>query len=174
MISGDWGMGMNDDSKAGGDSPMAFGGMLGYGGGKFSIQAGANYIDLKNDELSKPVSFGGNAAFTLIHKPESPLSVNVFAGAATYGVSDSSGTSQASFLSVPAGVGISFSPPSNGGLSFEIWGAPRGQWLQNSPEGGESSSYFAFGGSPAERTCPGFGATPRSMDHVQRDVGTES
>lgn len=145
MISGDWGMGMNDDAKISEDAPMAFGGMLGYGSGKFNIQAGATYVDPKVEGVSKPISFGGNLGFTLFQPAESPLSVNVFAGAGYWSVSADGGEGLYTQLQVPAGIGISFSPPMSGSVGFEIWAAPRGQYVSVTPEGEDALSEFGFG-----------------------------
>jgi hypothetical protein len=145
MISGDWGMGMNDDAKLSDDAPMAFGGALGYGSGKFNILAGASYVDPKVDGVSKPISFGGLLGFTLLQKAESPLSVNVFGGAGYWSVSDTAGNGLYTQLQAPFGVGISFAPPSSGSVSFEIWGAPRGQYVSVTPEGADATSEIGFG-----------------------------
>lgn len=149
MIMGDWGMGMNDDAKYGvDDSPMAFSGMIGYGAKMFNINAGVGYLDTKDTELSKPLSFGGNVGVTLLQKAESPLSVNIFGGLGYTSLSEADGgPSIGTNMVVPFGVGVGFSPPSSGSVSFQIWAAPRGEWNQFSPEVGESDSDFGFGAS---------------------------
>jgi opacity protein-like surface antigen len=147
MISGDWGMGMNDDAKSYGssDSPMAFGGAVGYGAKMFNITALVGYLDHKNAALSKPISFGGNVGVTVLQKAESPLAINVFGGVGYTSLSLEGGGSVGTNLNVPFGVGIGFAPPSSGSVSFQVWGAPRGNWTQFSPEVGESTSRFGFG-----------------------------
>ena len=147
MVSGDWGMGMNDDAKYGTDSPMAFGGGIGYGSGMFNITGLVGYLDPKVDGLNKPISFGGNIGVTLLKKADSPLAVNLFGGAAYTSFSEDPGDAIGTSLNVPFGVGIGFSPPSSGSMSFQIWAAPRGQWTQFSPEVGDSDSDFGFGAS---------------------------
>jgi hypothetical protein len=151
-ISADWGMGLNDDSKWEDSSPMAFGGMLGFGTGMFNINAGAAYVDPKAETLGlkKPISFGGNIGVTVLPSTEqSPLAVNVFAGAGYTNYKAEVGTGGDADvlkqLDIPFGVGIGFSPPTSGSVGFEIWAAPRG--VYSSQDFGTKFNRFGFGAS---------------------------
>jgi hypothetical protein len=180
MISGDWGMGMNSDAKAYGvdESPMAFGGGVGYGTKMFNITALVGYLDTKNEGLSKPISFGGNVGVTVLQKAESPLAINIFGGIGYTSLSAADGGgSIGTNMAVPFGVGIGFSPPSSGSVSFQVWGAPRGHWNQFSPEVGESESDFGFGASGGVNVnfAAGFGIHAAiDWSTFSEDVGTES
>jgi hypothetical protein len=148
MISGDWGMGMNDDAKyPGGDSPMTFGGAIGYGAKMFNINGLVGYVDPKVTGVAKPISFGGNVGVTVLHKADQPLAINVFGGAAFTSFSAEGGGGIEKTINVPFGVGVGFTPASSGNMKFTIWGAPRGDWVQTTPEGGTSDSQFGFGAS---------------------------
>jgi hypothetical protein len=151
-ISGDWGMGLNEDTKWGESSPMAFGGMIGFGTGMFNINAGAAYVDPKLEGLKKPISFGGNIGVTFLQATaESPLAVNVFAGV---GYTDykaeeagAGGDEVLKQLDIPFGVGIGFSPPASGNVGFEIWAAPRGVYSSQDVLGTTKFNRFGFGAS---------------------------
>lgn len=145
-ISADWGMGLNDDSKWGTSSPMAFGGMIGYGGGMFNINAGAAYVNTKVDTYKKPISFGGNVAVTVLPSTEqSPLAVNVFAGAGYTSYKDDADVQLLKQTDIPFGVGIGFSPAATGSVGFEIWAAPRG--VYSIQDYGTKFNRFGFGAS---------------------------
>mgnify|MGYP003572401480 FL=1 len=148
-INADFGMGINDDAKVGEDSPMAFGGAIGYGTSNFNITGLFSYVDTKVDALKKTPSFGANAAFTVL-KQETGLAVNVFAGFGMWDVKDeATSTSQVKVMNIPFGVGIGFAPPSSGAVSFEIWAAPRGNYYsQDVPVlSTEKINQFGFGAS---------------------------
>ena len=147
-ISADWGMGLNDDSKFVDSSPMAFGGMLGFGTGMFNINAGAAYVDTKDEAQKKPISFGGNIGVTVLPSTEqSPLAVNVFAGGGYTKYEQEASGDQFKKLDIPFGVGIGFSPPTSGNVGFEIWAAPRGVYSRWDFGGDDTSSRFGFGAS---------------------------
>ena len=147
-ISGDWGMGANSDSKWEDSSPMTFGGMIGFGGGMFNINAGAGYVDPKAETLGlkKPISFGGNVGVTLV-KPsaQSPLAVGVFAGAGYTNYKTDGDADVLKQLDVPFGVSVGFSPAMSGNVGFEVWAAPRG--VYSSQDYGTKFNRFGFGAS---------------------------
>lgn len=149
-INADFGMGINDDAKVGEDSPMAFGGAIGYGASNFNITGVFSYVDTKVDALKKTPSFGANAAFTLL-KQETGLAVNVFAGFGMWNVKDTTSASNSvvKVMNIPFGVGVGFSPPSSGSVSFEIWAAPRGNYYSQDIPGisTEKINQFGFGAS---------------------------
>ncbi len=143
-ISADWGMGLNDDTKWTDSSPMAFGGMIGFGTGMFNINAGAAYVNPKSDLLKKPISFGGNVGVTVLQPEQSPVAVNVFAGVGyTDYKEDVTDTSIWKQLDIPFGVGIGITPPTSGSVGFEIWAAPRGAY--SSVDVGTKFNRFGFG-----------------------------
>jgi hypothetical protein len=147
-ISGEWGMGLNEDTKweVDGSSPMAFGGMIGFGTGMFNINAGAAYVDPKAEGLKKPISFGGNVGVTVLPSTEqSPLAVNVFAGVGYTSYKTDADVDVLKQLDIPFGVGIGFSPPTSGNVGFEIWAAPRG--VYSSQDVGTKFNRFGFGAS---------------------------
>ena len=154
-ISGDWGMGANNDTKwtDNSSSPMTFGGMVGFGTGMFNINAGAGYVDPKTDGMKKPISFGGNVGVTLLRSTEqSPLAINVFGGVGytNYKVETTAGTDADLWkqLDIPFGVGIGFSPATSGNVGFEIWAAPRGQYSSSDVAlATEKLNRFGFGAS---------------------------
>jgi len=145
-ISGDWGMGVNDDTKWDESSPMSFGGMIGVGSGMFNINAGAAYVDPKVTDLKKPLSFGGNVGVTLMKPSEqSPLAVGVFAGAGYTNYKTETDTDVLKQLDVPFGVSVGFAPAMSGNVGFEVWAAPRGQY--SSSDFGDKVNRFGFGAS---------------------------
>lgn len=161
LISGDWGMGANDDAKFGStSSPMTIGGAVGYGAGMFNVLGGVGYVNTKNDMVAKPISFGGQVNVTVFQPAESPLSVSVLAGAGYTSFKDttSAGNTLLKNLSVPFGVGIAFAPPTSGSINFKLFAAPRGVYLSQDP-GADKASRFGFGvsGGVAVTFAQGFG-----------------
>lgn len=150
MIRADFGTGLNNDAKQFGvdKSPMAIGGMVGFGSKMFNVNVGAAYLNTRNDELKKPIEFGGNVGVTLINKAEMPIAVNVFAGAGYVAIKDTTANSpSAKILNVPFGIGVAFKPAMSGSVGFDIWAAPRADYMsQNfSDVGGEKVNRFGFG-----------------------------
>jgi len=145
LISADMGMGINDDAKIGEDSPMAFGGRVGFGTANFNITGLFSYVDTKVDALKKVPSFGANAAYTVI-KQETGLAVNVFAGVGMWNAKDTTAASNSVLKVMDVPFGIGFSPPTSGSVGFEIWAAPRGQLSMQDP-GFDKATRFGFGAS---------------------------
>jgi hypothetical protein len=153
MIRGDFGMGLNNDSKLNtsiSSKPMAFGGMVGFGSKMFNVNVGAGYLNTRDPELKKPIEFGGNVGVTLINKAEMPVSVSVFAGAGYVSIKDTTASAQSvPVLNVPFGVGLAFKPAMTGSVGFDIWAAPRASYL--------SENYTNVGGDKVNRI--GFGVS---------------
>jgi opacity protein-like surface antigen len=147
LVSADFGMGLNDDAKVGvDDSPMAFAGRIGFGTSGFNITGLFSYVDTKNDALKKTPSFGANVGYTIL-KQETGLAVNAFAGFGYWDVkADATDESVLKVMNIPFGIGIGFSPPSEGPVGFEIWAAPRGNYQTQDP-GVDKANRFGFGAS---------------------------
>jgi len=80
-IAGDWGMGINDDAKIGGESGMFVGGRLAYGAQMFSIYGQGGIYPIGIDGVDGEVTFGGGVAVHVLNKAEMPVSVSVQGGA---------------------------------------------------------------------------------------------
>jgi opacity protein-like surface antigen len=147
-IQGGIGMGLNSDAEGADGKIFTYGGMVGFGGGMFNINAGVNQVDPKTDGVKKPLSFGGNVQVTVMKPAESPLAINVFGGFGMWNLKTDTDPSQdiVKVMNIPFGVGIGFSPPTAGSVGFEVWAAPRGNYLSEDYDG-DKVNRFGFGAS---------------------------
>jgi hypothetical protein len=146
-VYGDFGIGLNDDSKLDSDfkKPVAFGGHVVLGVSKFQVMGGVSYVDPKDTSatpLDKELTYGGNVALTLFRAPASMIVVNVQAGAgyAKFG----EGLTEATQWNFPIGVGLALDLPVVGWF-VEPWVAPRVHIFNTKVGGGTSETDVGFG-----------------------------
>lgn len=125
-ISGDFGMGLNDDAKWYNDndelkSPMYIGGRIGLGLEKFGVWAGAGGFPIGISGASAKVGFGGGAGFHVLSGPEMPVTVSIQAGAGYYKYETEKN------LIVPFGALIAINIPTTG-VGVTPWIYPRGEY----------------------------------------------
>ncbi len=126
-IFADFATGINDDAKlptSSTSSPMAFGGRVMFGASAFKIWAGASYVNTKNDDYKKPVSFGGNLGVTIYKGAGSPIMVDLMAGVGYVKYQDTVTVSETKWLNFPIGLPISYGAVLQGGHMIEPWIAP--------------------------------------------------
>lgn len=164
-ISGDWAMGINDDAKILGESPMYAGGRIQLGLPMFGVWAGAGVAPLGIDGVDSEFGFGGGAGFHVLNAPMTPVKVSIQAGA---GYVSSEGES---ILNIPFGALIEIAVPTEG-VGVTPWIYPRGQWVNFSPDVGDSESEFGYGASGGVKvTLPmGFGFQA-SLDYMSIKFG---
>jgi hypothetical protein len=135
-IAGDFGMGLNDDAKIGGESSMYLGGRLGYGMNMFSIYAVGGMYPFGNDLVDGEMTLGGGLAVHVINRAEAPVSVSVQAGAGYIKFGDET---QLTFGGGPL---IGINVPSTG-VAIKPWILPRVQYVKVTDIDGE----IGFGAS---------------------------
>lgn len=123
-IFADFSTGLNDDAKFDTSAPMAFGGKIVFGASAFKMWAGANYVNTKDDDLKKPVSFGGNLGVTIYKGAGSPIMIDLMAGVGYVKYQDTVLVSESKWLNFPIGLPISYGAVLSGGSMIEPWIAP--------------------------------------------------
>jgi opacity protein-like surface antigen len=134
-IFGDWGTGLNDDAKFADSAPMSFGGHILFGAAQFKISAGAWYLDTKDDELKKPITFGGNLGVTIYKGATSPIFVDLMVGVGNTTIKDTSDTFKTTTWAFPIGLPIAYGATLSGGHMVEPWIAPQAIIFSDKTEG---------------------------------------
>jgi hypothetical protein len=135
-ISGDWGMGINDDAKILGESAMYAGGRVGYSAQMFTIYGAGAYYPIGVEGVDGEVAFGGGVAVHVINKAEMPVSVSVQGGA---GYVKSGDDTRLDFVGGPV---IVINVPSTS-VAVKPWVMPRVHYVKITDIDGE----FGFGAS---------------------------
>lgn len=139
-IAGDVALGINDDAKILGESPMFAGGRITLGMPMFSVWAGAGMVPMGIEGVDSEIAFGGGAGVHLLNAPAAPVTVSLQAGV---GYLSETGASQ---LMVPAGALVVINVPSES-VDVQPWVMPGIRWVRWSVDGFDSSSELGFGAS---------------------------
>jgi len=135
-IAGDWGMGINDDAKLGGESGMYFGGRLGYAMQMITVYAAGGIYPIGIDGVDGEVTLGGGLGVHVLNKAEMPVSLSIQGGAGYVKF----GT--ATTLNFIGGALLGINVPSEG-VSIKPWVMPRVQYVKITDFDGE----LGFGAS---------------------------
>ena len=144
-IYGDFGMGLNDDTKlpfGTTDAPQTIGGHAVLGLSKFTIMAGVGSVNTKETGVDNELSYGGNLGLTIYRTPASMVVVNIQAGAGYIKFGDAT-TGEVKMWNFPIGVGLALDLPVVGWF-VEPWIAPRVH-IFSTDEGTGSETDVGFG-----------------------------
>lgn len=137
-IGADFGLGVNDDAKIGGESSMYFGGRVGYGANMFTVYALGGLYPIGNDAADGEVTLGGGVAVHVINKAEAPVSLSLQGGVGYI----NPGSTQ---LNVIGGALIGLQIPSTG-VAIKPWIMPRVHYLSISDFDVSEVGFGASGG----------------------------
>jgi hypothetical protein len=142
-IYGDFGTGLNDDSKVFGidTAPQTIGGHAILGLSKFSIMAGIGSVNSKVTGADNELSYGGNLGLTIYRTPASMVVVNIQAGAGY--IKFGEGATEIKQWNFPIGVGLALDLPVVGWF-VEPWIAPRVH-IFSTTDAGVSQTDVGFG-----------------------------
>jgi len=129
-IAGDFGLGVNDDAKLGGESSMYVGGRLGYAANMFTIYAVGGLYPVGNDLVDGEVTLGGGVGVHVINKAEMPVSVSVQGGVGYIKFGD------ATTMNFGGGPLLGINVPSSG-VAIKPWVMPRVQYVKTTDVDGE-------------------------------------
>ncbi len=158
-ISGDWAMGLNDDTKWENDqgeikAPMYVGGRIGLGLEKFGVWAGAGAHPIGISGASAKIGFGGGAGFHVLSGPDMPVTVSVQGGIGYWKYDTEKD------LIVPFGVLLAINVPTTG-VGVVPWIYPRGEYFSykdsSAPEFDENKVGFGVSGGLMLTLPMGFG-----------------
>ena len=135
-VAFDWGMGINDDAKIGGESGMYFGGRLGYAMQMVTVYAAGGIFPIGIDGIDGEMTFGGGVGVHVINKAEMPVSLSVQGGAGYVKFGDDTQ------LSVIGGALVGINVPSTG-VAIKPWVMPRVHYVKITDFDGE----LGFGAS---------------------------